>query len=129
MKDKTFPYLIFYPLHQNYSSSNCQIKIFKWCLEGSTPPHNSTKNVACPHITTLKFLLLRICSSNMLLKFDNYDEAPYNVSSYPPSSQDRSLCHAIYLPPTQVELTSHLSLDTPTNPFLKCTISKSLIYK
>ena len=56
MKYNTFLYPMSEPSRPTYSSSNCQIKISAWCLEGSTPPNKNVPFVACPPYDGFKIL-------------------------------------------------------------------------
>ena len=56
MKYETFSCPISDPFHQTQSSSNCQIRIFTWCLKRSTPAHKNGPIPLwlAPHMMTLK---------------------------------------------------------------------------
>ena len=82
MKYKTFLCHIFKSFHPTYPSSNCQMKIFAWCFDGSTPPIKNGRNPLwfAPYMMTLKSPppSQRTCSSKSH-KYENYDKATYKV--------------------------------------------------
>ena len=109
MKYKTFPCPIFEPFHVFHPSSNCKIKIFTWCLEGSTPPH---KNGPIPSWLAPDFKVSpqTIYSSH---KYNNYDQATHKVSPYCHFPQGKPAHQAIHCPTTNFEPLSRGSVINP----------------
>ena len=104
MKDKTFLYPVFYPFRSIKPLSDCQLKIFTYCLERSTPPPPQQKN--CPtHLWIAPTLLYDNFKSTprcKLLQVPKIWELRYGTIHcflLPPVLLGKPLCQAIHLTP------------------------------
>ena len=84
-----------------HPSSNCKIKIFTWCLEGSTPPIKMVSSLhGLPPYNDFKVSPQTIYYSH---RYNNYDQATHKVSPYCHFPQRKPAHQATHCPTTNFE--------------------------